>query len=173
MKGVTQQIRDWFGTVSGPQSLRAIRAGLGTQSDRIITAVALRMARDGTLVREGDAFLLGRIPQRKYATPEDKAAARRIADRDRKRAKRGYAGPQAKKQAVAKAAPKPMPARVFEPSAVDVPPKRDVSAEVAEFVAKGGRIEVLPTGYVAKPLAFIGHKAMNTETMRRYLDAIE
>lgn len=49
-------------------------------------------------------------------------------------------------------------------------PTGDVET-VAEFTARGGRIERLPHGAVSQPLQFIGHRALNEATWRDRPDA--
>lgn len=191
MRGeIANKIRTFLTENAGPQTVDAIAIGIGMFGSLYVVRVCGRMKRDGHLIREPAGYVLGKLPpvwefRTRYPTPEARLNLRRERDLKRHRAKRLAAGvkpsPHLQKEArEARAAnppppklpkvrnPKPLPARVFEPSAVEAPPKRDVSAEVAEFVAKGGRIEVLQ-GIQVKPLSYGGHRDQNNDSMRRSL----
>lgn len=135
---VRQKIRDYLRTCDGPAWGCEIVAAVGC-----IPRDLSRMVADGTLVkceeRGATGYVIGKLP-RKAMTPEEFAAARRAAWRkqdDKRRAKRAAEGRQRRSS-------KNHPA-VKRVQIVLASKHETVGGEsVAEYLARGGRIERLP-----------------------------
>ena len=132
MRGVIRDaIRIYLQGEDGPRTWKAIAAAIGMPDNQRVRSTICQMSRDGQLSHKPQGYVIDKLPRApKYASEAEKIEARRIRERNRKRAKHGYKARPAKIVKVLEVAPVAAPTRV---------------QTVDEFVAEGGEIEVLPS----------------------------
>lgn len=127
----------WERLSAGPMTLD--QAAEGLDRSRVSRTLANAVHR-GICERDGGRFVLVRRPAKFARTPEEQAEKRRAYHRQW----------QAKRR-------KPRPFTVVKPKVEKPEPMaRDVSADVAAFLASGGRVERLPRYAVSQPFKHIG-----------------